>query len=41
LTALNASSERPSVRFSFSKYNTADEVDFVVDKLVELVKVVV
>lgn len=41
LTALNASSERPSVRFSFSKYNTADEVDFVVDKLIELVKVVV
>jgi cysteine desulfurase len=41
LTALNVSSERPSVRFSFSKYNTADEVDFVVEKLVELVKVAV
>ncbi|MCU0471668.1 MAG: cysteine desulfurase [Arcicella sp.] len=41
LTALNASPERPSVRFSFSKYNTADDIDFVVDKLTELVKVAV
>lgn len=39
LTALNVSSERPSVRFSFSKYNTVEEIDFVVEKLVELVKV--
>jgi cysteine desulfurase len=41
LTALNVSSDRPSVRFSFSKYNTVDEIDFVVEKLVELVKVAV
>ena len=41
LTALNVSPDRPSVRFSFSKYNTAEEIDFVVDKLVELVKVAV
>lgn len=41
LTALNASPDRPSVRFSFSKYNTVEEVDFVVDKLVEMVKVTV
>ena len=41
LTALNVPSERPSVRFSFSKYNTVDEIDFVVEKLVELVKVAV
>jgi cysteine desulfurase len=41
LTALNTPSERPAVRFSFSKYNTAEEVDIVVDKLVELVKVAV
>jgi cysteine desulfurase len=41
LTALNVPSDRPSVRFSFSKYNTAEEVDFVVEKLVELVKVAV
>jgi len=41
LTALNTSLDRPSVRFSFSKYNTPEEIDFVVDKLVELVKVTV
>jgi cysteine desulfurase len=41
LTALNVPSDRPSVRFSFSKYNTVEEVDFVVEKLVELVKVAV
>jgi cysteine desulfurase len=41
LTALNTSLDRPSVRFSFSKYNTVEEIDFVVDKLVEMVKVAV
>ncbi len=41
LTALNVPSDRPSVRFSFSKYNTVEEVDFVVEKLVEMVKVAV
>ena len=25
-----------SIRFSFSKYNTIDEVDYVVDKIVEI-----
>jgi cysteine desulfurase len=39
LSALNASPERPSVRFSFSKYNTIEEIDFVVEKLAELVTV--
>lgn len=39
LTALNASLDRPSVRFSFSKYNTVEEIDYVVDKLVEMVKI--
>jgi cysteine desulfurase len=39
LSALNTSPERPSVRFSFSKYNTAEEIDFVVNKLTELVVV--
>jgi cysteine desulfurase len=33
LTALNVSPERPSVRFSFSKYNTADEVDYLIEKV--------
>jgi len=41
LTALNASPNRPSVRFSFSKFNTVEEIDFVVDKLVEMVKVAI
>jgi cysteine desulfurase len=36
LTAIGASSSRPSVRFSFSKYNTKNEVDFVVAKVREL-----
>ncbi|HEY9534703.1 MAG TPA: aminotransferase class V-fold PLP-dependent enzyme, partial [Mucilaginibacter sp.] len=38
LTAIGASSTRPSVRFSFSKYNTKQEIDFVVSKLEELFK---
>jgi cysteine desulfurase len=36
LTAIGASSSRPSVRFSFSKYSTKDEVDFTVAKVREL-----
>ncbi len=36
LRALKCDSERPSVRFSFSKYNTKEEVDFVVKTLKEL-----
>ncbi len=36
LTAIGASATRPSVRFSFSKYNTREEIDFVVGKLKEL-----
>lgn len=36
LQALDPGSQRPSVRFSFSKYNTKEEVDFVVKKLKEL-----
>ena len=37
LTALGASSTRPSVRFSFSKYNTLEEIDYVIEKLVGIV----
>jgi cysteine desulfurase len=33
LRAINADMERPSIRFSFSKYNTKEEIDFVVEKL--------
>lgn len=36
LTAIGASAARPSVRFSFSKYNTKEEVDLVVAKLQEI-----
>ncbi|MEZ2336677.1 cysteine desulfurase family protein [Mucilaginibacter sp. RCC_168] len=36
LTAIGASSSKPSVRFSFSKYSTKEEVDYVVSKVREL-----
>lgn len=36
LTALNVDQARPSVRFSFSKFNTKEEVDFALEKLREL-----
>ncbi|MDB5116238.1 MAG: iscS 2 [Mucilaginibacter sp.] len=36
LTAIGASSTRPSVRFSFSKYNTKEEIDYVIAKVREL-----
>ncbi|MEJ0029785.1 MAG: cysteine desulfurase family protein [Bacteroidota bacterium] len=37
LGALYPGSKRGAVRFSFSKYNTPDEIDFTVEKLSELV----
>ena len=36
LKGIGADMNRPSVRFSFSKYNTREEIDFVVAKLKEL-----
>lgn len=39
LGALYPGSKRGAVRFSFSKYNTAEEVDYVVRKLAELIGV--
>ncbi|MCC7232120.1 MAG: cysteine desulfurase [Bacteroidia bacterium] len=36
IKAIYGNAERPSVRFSFSKYNTKEEVDLVVEKLREL-----
>ncbi|SDK69240.1 cysteine desulfurase [Catalinimonas alkaloidigena] len=36
LQALRYNEERHTVRFSFSKYNTAEEVDFVIDTLVRM-----
>jgi cysteine desulfurase len=40
LGALYPESRRGAVRFSFSKYNTKEEIDYTVAKLVELFKVV-
>ncbi len=36
LTAIGADPERPSIRFSFSKFNTKEEIDFVVLKVKEV-----
>ncbi len=36
LRALKTDMSRPSVRFSFSKYNTRDEIDFCIEKIREL-----
>jgi len=38
LRALGNDSRRSTIRFSFSRYNTAEEVDYVVDKLTDLFK---
>jgi cysteine desulfurase len=38
LTGIAADPNRPSVRFSFSKYNTKAELDFVVEKVKEIVR---
>jgi cysteine desulfurase len=38
LTGINADANRPSIRFSFSKYNTKEELDFVVSKLKSIVE---
>lgn len=39
LTAIGADPDRPSLRFSFSKFNTEEEIDFAAAKLAEMVKV--
>ena len=36
LNALQVSKERGNVRFSFSKYNTKDEIDYTIQKLTEI-----
>ncbi|MFM7766861.1 MAG: aminotransferase class V-fold PLP-dependent enzyme, partial [Bacteroidota bacterium] len=40
LRAMKVDTSRPSVRFSFSKFNTLDEVDYCVAKLKEIFAVV-
>ncbi|SMC58771.1 cysteine desulfurase family protein [Pedobacter nyackensis] len=37
LNGIGADANRPSVRFSFSKYNTKEELDFVVEKVKQIV----
>jgi cysteine desulfurase len=39
LSGIGANPDRPAVRFSFSKYNTRDEVDFTVAKIREILMV--
>jgi len=39
LGAIYPNSKRGAVRFSFSKYNTIEEIDFVVDKVAEIVSI--
>ena len=39
LTGIRADENRPSIRFSFSKYNTREEIDFTVEKLEEILQV--
>ena len=36
LSGINPESKRPGIRFSFSKYNTKEDIDFAVDKLKKL-----
>ena len=38
LTGIKADSERQGIRFSFGKYNTEEEVDYVIEKLEEIVQ---
>ena len=36
ISGINSSNDRPVVRFSFSKYNTKKEIDYTIEKLVEI-----
>jgi cysteine desulfurase len=36
ISGINSSNDRPVVRFSFSKYNTKEEIDYTIEKLIEI-----
>ncbi len=36
INALNTDGERTTIRFSFSKFNTPEEVDYTIDKMKEI-----
>jgi cysteine desulfurase len=36
LRGIGANPNRPSIRFSFSKYNTKEEIDFAVEKVKDI-----
>jgi cysteine desulfurase len=36
LRAVSSDLERPSIRFSFSKFNTKEEIDYLIDQLKNL-----
>ena len=36
ISGINPSNDRPVVRFSFSKYNTKEEIDYTIEKLIEI-----
>ena len=36
LTEIAPESKRPGIRFSFSKYNTKEDIDYAIEKLKEL-----
>lgn len=39
LTSINAAPDKGAVRFSFSKYNTIEEVDYTVNKMCEILNI--
>ena len=38
LTGIGVGANRPSIRFSFSKYNTKAEIDYTIEKLKSIIR---